>query len=83
MKINNTDELSNFLKYQRKNNQRSQADVSSKIGVQQQTISSFERNSSQSKVVTLFKIINELGLELHLENKHLMTKDNNDWLEEW
>lgn len=87
MKINNTNELSSFLKYQRKSNQRSQVNVASKIGVQQQTISAFERNSNHSKIETLFKILNELNLEFHIENKPLPTnnhkKNDDDWQEEW
>ncbi len=88
MKINNPDELSTLLKYQRTKNKRSQSDVSSKIGLQQQTISAIENNSNQSKIETLFKIINELGLEFHLSEKRIpgqksSSKNIDGWQEEW
>lgn len=83
MKINNPKELSYFLKHQRKKDKRSQQDVSSKIGVQQQTISAIERNSNQAKIETLFRIISELDLELHLNEKNSPMSAENDWLEEW
>jgi len=83
MKINNTEELSYFLKHQRTKNKRSQANVSTRIGVQQQTISSFERNSAQARIETLFKIINELGLEFHLTEKSISENSKSDWHEEW
>ncbi len=88
MKINNPDELSLFLKHKRTKNRRSQADVSSKIGLQQQTISAIENNSNKSKIETLFKIINELGLEFHLIEKPIPGQKNSKkgkecWHEEW
>jgi len=88
MKINNPDELSIFLKYQRTKNKLSQANVSSKVGIQQQTISAIEINSNKSKIETLFKIINGLGLEFHLNEKIIpgqknFAKDKENWQEEW
>lgn len=83
MKINNPRELSNFLKYQRKKVKRTQDDVSSKIGIQQQTISAIERNSTQTKLETLFRVISELDLELHLTERKSSLKSVNDWHEEW
>ena len=83
MKINNPKELSNFLKHQRKKGKRSQDDVSSKIGVQQQTISAIERYSNETKIGTLFRVISELDLELHLNEKHSPMIEENEWNEEW
>ncbi|MFT4926694.1 MAG: transcriptional regulator with XRE-family HTH domain [Phenylobacterium sp.] len=89
MKINNPNELSIFLKGRRKQSKRSQSDVAVNTGVQQQTISAFERQSSQAKIDTLFRIVNELGLEFHLEDKGSALRNgggdgkNNDWQEEW
>ncbi len=83
MKINNPLELSNFLKHQRKENKRSQVDVAAKIGIQQQTISSFERNSTQAKIDTLFRILNELDLEFQLNDKSSVDRSKTEWTEEW
>ena len=83
MKINNPKELSYFLKHQRRKSKRSQEDVSSKIGVQQQTISAIERNSNHAKIDTLFRIISQLDLELHLNEKYPARTDESDWNEEW
>jgi HTH-type transcriptional regulator/antitoxin HipB len=84
MKINTPEELSGFLKQKRKKDLYSQTDVSAKTGVQQQTVSAFERNSNQAKIETLFRLVNALGLELHLEDKNAPAADQSDqWQEEW
>ena len=82
MKINNPQELSGFLKQHRKLKKRSQHDVAAKVGLQQQTISSFERQSNQAKLETLFSIVHELGLEFHLQDGENL-KPTKPWQEEW
>jgi transcriptional regulator with XRE-family HTH domain len=83
MKINNAAELSNFVKSQRKKNLRSQVDVSAKVGIQQPTLSAFEKSSHHSRVETLLKIVYELGLEFHLVEKDEHLPGADDWQEEW
>ena len=83
MKINTPAELSSFLKQKRKKSKCSQGDVSAKIGLQQQTISAFERNATQAKIETLFKIVNELGLGLYLEDNTQALAEKVQWDEEW
>jgi len=83
LKINTASELSLFLKNERKQQQRTQAEVSSNIGIKQPTLSAFEKQSAQSRIDTLFKIVHELGLELHLSSNNDVDKDNPEWTEEW
>ena len=80
--INNPNELSIFLKDRRKKSKRSQGNVAANVGLQQQTISGFERQSSQAKIDTLFRILNELDLEFHLDDKGGAARVD-DWKEEW
>ena len=83
MKINNADELSRFVRDQRKRQSRTQGDVSTNIGIQQQTVSAFERNAQNSKIDTLFRLINEIGLELHLTPAAEDDQSAATWSEEW
>lgn len=83
MKINTANELSIFVKNERKQQQRTQSDVSSNIGMKQPTLSAFEKQSSQARVETLFKIIHELGLELHLSKVQGEDKADTKWTQEW
>ncbi|MCL1077056.1 helix-turn-helix domain-containing protein [Parashewanella spongiae] len=83
MKLNSPAELSSFLKAQRKQLKRSQADVCEKIGLHQPSLSSFEKQSDQSKIETLFRIAHELGLEVHLQTQHETVPDARQWTEEW
>ena len=82
MKINTANDLSLLIKSERKKQHRTQADVSSNIGIKQPTLSAFEKQSAQSRIETLFKIVHELGLELHLSSSKDIVSDN-EWTEEW
>lgn len=83
MKINTANELSLFLKNERKQQHRTQSDVSSNIGIKQPTLSAFEQQSSLSRIETLFKIVHELGLELHLSKPQSSINDKDKWAQEW
>lgn len=82
MKVNTANDLSLMIKSERKKQHRSQEDVSSSIGIKQPTLSTFEKQSANSRIETLFKIVHELGLELHLSSKKDFVKDG-EWTEEW
>lgn len=69
MKLNNAREVSDYLRTRRRDQKRTQADLAQSIGVYQPTISSFEHESGQSRLDTLFKLTNELGLEVHFIEK--------------
>ena len=56
--------------------------MATKVGLQQQTISSFERQSGQAKIESLFSIVHELGLEFHLQDGENL-KPAKPWQEEW
>ena len=83
MKINNSQELSNFVKELRKGDKRSQADVAAGIGIYQPAISMFEKHSGQAQIDTLFRIAHELGLEFHLIPKGSVDNIEQSWTEEW
>lgn len=82
MKLNNPNELSSYIKTQRKTVKRTQENVADKIGLKQTTISSFEKSCATSKIETLFKIAHELGLVIEVSTK--AERDNQKgWEEEW
>ena len=83
MKINNSQELSHFIKDHRRGEERSQGDVASGIGIHQPAISMFEKHSGQAQIDTLFRIAHELGLEFHLTPKGSDGELNEQWSEEW
>ena len=81
MKFNNSQELANYIKLQRKRLDRTQTNVADNIGVKQKTISSIENSAGSSRIDTLFKVAHELGLtiELNLPNE----KGTSTWDQEW
>lgn len=85
MKLNNSKELADYLKLQRKKLDRTQTDVASHIGLKQKTISAIENSAGNSRIDTLFKVAHELGLSVELKSK----EDNNNfnsqsnWDQEW
>ena len=86
MRLNNSKELANFLKLQRKRQERTQTDVATHIGLKQKTISSIENSAGTSRIDTLFKVAHELGLSIELlpkqeENSSDQKKPN--WDQEW
>ncbi|MEZ9823303.1 helix-turn-helix domain-containing protein [Shewanella sp. 10N.286.45.A1] len=93
MKVTNSKQLAVYLKDARLNMQLSQSKVGNKIGIRQDTVSSFEQNPDSTKLETLFKILSALNLELDIKvrNPGLKSKlvdDNNiapdhEWKEEW
>lgn len=93
MKVTNAKQLSTYLKDARLNPQLSQSKVASKVGVRQDTVSSFELNPDSTKLETLFKIFSALNLELDIKvrNPQLVDERRHDdatvpeqeWKEEW
>lgn len=92
MKVTTAKQLSNYLKDTRLSLKLSQSKVANKVGIRQDTVSSFEQNPDSTKLETLFKLLASLNLELevkkrgesidniHLDNARL---DDQDWKEEW
>lgn len=93
MKVTNAKQLSTYLKDARLNEQLSQSKVASKVGIRQDTVSSFELNPDSTKLETLFKILSALNLELDIKvrNPQLVDERRHDnatvpdqeWKEEW
>jgi HTH-type transcriptional regulator/antitoxin HipB len=93
MKVTNAKQLSAYLKDARLNAQLSQSKVASKVGIRQDTVSSFELSPDSTKLETLFKILSALNLELDIKvrNPQLAderhhdnaTEPDHEWKEEW
>lgn len=93
MKVTNAKQLSTYLKDARLNAQLSQSKVASKVGIRQDTVSSFELNPDSTKLETLFKILSALNLELDIKVRNPLLVDEcrhdnatvpeQEWKEEW
>lgn len=83
MKVTNAKQLSTCLKDARLNAQLSQSKVASKVGIRQDTVSSFELNPDSTKLETLFKILSALNLELDIKVRNPQLVDEQEWKEEW
>ncbi|QOL26242.1 helix-turn-helix domain-containing protein [Thalassotalea sp. LPB0316] len=86
MRLNNSKELADYIKLQRKKQGRTQTDVAEHIGLKQKTISGMENSAGSSRIDTLFKIAHELGLSFELtpigETKSGKSKESG-WDQEW
>ena len=92
MKVTNSKQLSAYLKDTRLNMRLSQSKVGNKVGIRQDTVSSFEQNPDATKLDTLFKILSALNLELDVKVRNAELADNGndktiisnqEWKEEW
>lgn len=86
MKITNAKQLSAYLKDARLSEDLSQGKVASKVGIRQDTVSSFELQPGTTKLETFFKILSALNLELEVKprgGQDSDTKKNDGWKEEW
>ncbi|MCH1931509.1 helix-turn-helix domain-containing protein [Shewanella sp. A25] len=92
MKVTTPKQLSNYLKDVRLSQKLSQTKVASKVGIRQDTVSSFEQNPASTKLDTLFKLLSSLNLELEIKPR-LTDADSSQssctqsgepsWKEEW
>jgi HTH-type transcriptional regulator / antitoxin HipB len=69
MHIHSPIELAEFTRDHRKGLHLSQAEVSDRVGLRQETISGFENKPGSTKLATLFKLLSALDLELHIVPK--------------
>ncbi len=84
MKVTSAKQLSACIKDARRLQKQSQGKVASKVGIRQDTVSSFELNPESTKLETLFKIL--AALELSLDVKPRTDPPDNlssGWKEEW
>ncbi|HDZ8830192.1 helix-turn-helix domain-containing protein [Aeromonas hydrophila] len=84
MKVTSAKQLSACLKDARRLQKLSQGKVANKVGLRQDTVSSFEINPESTKLDTLFKILAALELSLDIKPR----TDPSDspspgWKEEW
>ncbi|UPT57859.1 helix-turn-helix domain-containing protein [Dickeya zeae] len=89
MKITNSKQLSSYLKDVRITQKLSQGKVASKVGIRQDTVSSFEQHPDSTKLETFFKILSALNLELTVTPRNMDATNNeasvaeSSWKEEW
>ncbi|MDN4502517.1 helix-turn-helix domain-containing protein [Alteromonadaceae bacterium BrNp21-10] len=96
MKVTNSRQLSAYIKDIRLNQKQSQTDAAKKVGIRQDTISSFELNPDSTKLNTLFKILSALNLELEVKVRNSKLSEqqgsssaasvntsDSKWKEEW
>ena len=87
MKVTNSIQLSAYLKDIRQTRKLSQEKVACKVGIRQDTVSSFERNADATKLETLFKILSALELELVIQPRNsppgVAEENGSGWKEEW
>lgn len=88
MKVTNSKQLSSYLKDVRIMQKLSQGKVASKVGIRQDTVSSFEQHPDSTKLETFFKILLALNLELTVTPRNVDTTNNeapvaSSWKEEW
>lgn len=83
MKITNAKQLSAYLRDVRLSDDLSQGKVASKVGIRQDTVSSFELQPGTTKLETFFKILSALDLELEVKPKGSDTPSSDGWKEEW
>lgn len=70
-----------MLRDHRKRQDITQADLASLAGgIKQSTVSNFENSPAAAKVDTLFKLVNALGLEIHIvEKKQTSSLGEDEW----
>ncbi|MFP1909762.1 helix-turn-helix domain-containing protein [Lonsdalea quercina] len=88
MKVTNSKQLSSYMKDVRITQKLSQAKVATKVGIRQDTVSSFEHHPDSTKLDTFFKILSALNLELTVSPRNADAADGvsiatSSWKEEW
>ncbi|MCS5712298.1 helix-turn-helix domain-containing protein [Candidatus Berkiella aquae] len=66
---------------QRKKLGITQAEVASRVGLKQKTISAFENKPENTKISTLFLILSAVNLDMNVIPKNAESKS--DWQHEW
>jgi HTH-type transcriptional regulator / antitoxin HipB len=88
MKVTNAHQLSAYMKDIRLTQKLSQGKVAGKVGIRQDTVSSFELHPDTTKLETFFKILSALNLELTVQPRNTSGTDSDSdasagWKEEW
>ena len=77
--VRTTDQLAKVIQGIRKSNGQSQKTVADKVGMLQKTISRIETYPDNTTLVSLFKLLSALNLEMILQNKSSKTLDGDSW----
>ena len=83
MLIQNPKALALYVRGQRKERKLTQTDVGEVIGILQDTIFDFENRPDSSKVDTMFRIVEAVGLEIHVVPSGAKLDGDNKWNEKW
>jgi HTH-type transcriptional regulator/antitoxin HipB len=83
MKVTTSKQLSTYLKDIRVTQKLSQGKVARKVGLRQDTVSSFERRPDSTKLETFFKLLSALNLELDIKPRNSASASDQVWKEEW
>lgn len=86
MKVTNAHQLSAYMKDVRLTQKLSQGKVAGKVGIRQDTVSSFELHPDTTKLETFFKLLSALNLELTIQPRNTTDTDSDasaGWKEEW
>lgn len=83
MKVTTSKELSTYLKDIRVTQKLSQGKVARKVGIRQDTVSSFEQHPDSTKLETFFKLLSALNLELDIKPRNSASISDQGWKEEW
>jgi HTH-type transcriptional regulator / antitoxin HipB len=80
-KVTTTKALGIMVRDHRKHQDITQAELARLAGgIKQSTVSNFENNPAAAKIDTLFKLVNALGLEIHLvEKKPASSLGEDEW----
>jgi len=84
--IHSPNDLAQFYRDQRKQQNVSQTAVAEEIAVRQDTVSKFENKPNNVRLDTLFRLLSALDLEMHIVPKgESVSQDdkNNGWTEKW
>ena len=82
MYIRSSKEMAEYVVTTRKELGLSQSEVANRAGLKQKTISSFENNPNGTKLMTLFRILSAVQLDLNLSLKD-DKEVKSSWTEEW
>lgn len=88
MKITRPEQLSTYIREQRKKAGMTQKEVSELVGIRIATISDFENKPESSKLETFFKILAALNLQLEVISRNASSDGHHDdntkrWDEGW
>ncbi|MGL6053486.1 MAG: helix-turn-helix domain-containing protein [Aeromonas salmonicida] len=84
MKVTSAKQLSVCIKDARLSQRLSQGKVADKVGIRQDTVSSFELTPESTKLDTFFKILAALELSLDIKPRtNASESPSSGWKEEW